>query len=165
MPIFYNESIFDSGVDYEIGGFEIHRTDNITFGDIFEGYASRVSDYIDEYLDIAINTYALQGYENPQQEGLNALVSVVEDLLKVEIKFYSKEEILNSILNSDQSQTWLNTIKDRINKYQGNISVVAEQFGITSETNHKTELYKEAVEIMEDSSLETILERLSTIIS
>jgi hypothetical protein len=163
MPIFYNESIFDSGVDYEIGGFEVNQSDNITYADIFQGYASRLSDNIDEYLSIAIDSYALQGYENPQREGLNALASVVEDLLKIEIKFYSKNEILTSILNSEQSQTWLNTIQDRINQYQLNMTSVSELDGIKSEINPETELYKEAVEIMEDSSLETILERLSTI--
>lgn len=163
MPIFYNESIFDSGADYEIAGFETNKSEKITFGDIYSGYASRVSKYIDEYLTIAISSYANQGYENPQEEGLNALVSVVEDYLNIEIKFASKKEILNSILNSDQSQNWLVTIKDRIYKSESKTKVGSETFGITSQQSPDTELYKEALEIMEDSSLETILERLSTI--
>jgi hypothetical protein len=161
MAIFYNEAIFDSAGDYEIGGFELNKKENISWADIYSGYTNRLSDYIDEYLGIAIESYALQGYENPQKEALDALGLVVEDALNLEISYFSKEVILNAIINSEQSQKWILKIKERVQNYS--LSSVAQQYGITSMVNPQTKFSIEAKEIMEDSSLESILERLSTI--
>jgi hypothetical protein len=162
MPIFYNEAIFDSAEDFELGGFVTDKTDNITYADIFEEYSEKISDYIDEYLSIAVESYALQGYESPQTEAINALALVVQDNLKIDAPYNSKEQILNTIIQCDQSQKWLLKIKERVENYPQ--TAVSQQFGIKNITdNTKSKLYKEAKEIMEDSSLESIIERLSTI--
>jgi hypothetical protein len=161
MPIFYNEAIYDSAADYEIGGFFTEKKENITYPDIYAAYVNRISDFVDEYLSIAIDSYAIQGYESPQTEALNALALVVEDNLKIQVPYNSKSQIIDAIVTSEQSNKWLLKIQDRIEGYSSNS--VMQQFGITSIPNAKTRLNKQAVEIMQDSSLESILERLSTI--
>lgn len=161
MSIFYNEAIFDSAADYEIGGFRTKKADNITYADIYTAFVNRISDYIDDYLGLAVESYALQGYEMPHLEALNGLGLVIQDNLKINTPYNSKEQILDTIVNSDQSQKWLLKIKERIENYP--MTSVSQQFGIRSYADTKSKFYKEAKEIMEDSSLETIIERLSTI--
>jgi hypothetical protein len=142
MPIFYNEKIFDSAEDYELGGFVTEKTENITYADIYSAYTNRISDYVDDYLNIAVESYALQGYESPQTEALQALALVVEDNLKIDAPYNSREQILNTIIECDQSQKWLLKIKERVENYPQ--TAVSKQFGITNITDGtKSELYKE----------------------
>jgi hypothetical protein len=168
MPIFYNEQIFDSGEDYQIGGFYTDKKENITYADIFSAFVDRISNYIDEYVKIAVESYAVQGYENPDNEAMNALYLVTQDYLEVpeagiriELEYISKETILKAIVDCDQSQKWLTKIDEKVKNYPKD--VIAEQYGIKNFSETKSKLHKEAKEIMEDSSLESILERLSTI--
>ena len=161
MPIFFNEEIYNSGVDYQIGGFETDKVSNITYSDIISGYMMRLSEYIEYFYEIAVKSYASQGYEKPQEAAMNALVAVVEDYLNIKVTLKTKETIQNDIFFSNQSQKWLETISMRFDSFEP--SNVGMAKGITNVPVYDNELYIEAEEIMEDSSLQIILERLSTI--
>jgi len=161
MQLFYNENIFDSALDYQLGGFHTNKTENFSYADIYNSFADKISDKVEEYLVSAVESYAVQGYDDPKQEAIDALGIMVEDNLKIEIPHYGKEYIINAIIDSDQSQKWLEKIKYKFENYPDN--TIANQQGVTSISNAQTKLSKEATYIMEDCCLETILESLSTI--
>lgn len=161
MPIFYNEDIFDSGIDYEIGGFETNKTDNFTYADIYNEYRKRIARLIENYLSIATESYARQGYENPQEQARFALMMLIEDFLNVRLENITEELATEAIINSEQSTKWLYDIGERIKAYS--LKLAEMDKGIESKMPVETELYLEAKQIIEDSSLEKLLERLSTI--
>jgi hypothetical protein len=161
MPIFYNEDIFDSALDYEVGGFETEKTVNITYADIYNNFIDSIEHKVNEYIETAIKSYAIQGYENPSQQAIDALGLIVEESLKIELQYYGKEYIVKSIANSNQAEKWLEKIKEKVQKAENN--TIAEEYGIRNILNPESDLYKEASIIMEDSCIETLLESLSTI--
>lgn len=161
MPIFYNEDIFDSGIDYEIGGFETNKTDNFTYADIYNEYRKRIARLIKNYLAIAVESYARQEYDNPQEQARFALMMLIEDFLDVRVENVTEELATDAIINSEYSEKWLYGIGEKIKAYSMQLSDMEK--GIQSTIPVDSELYLEAKEIIEDSSIESLLERLSTI--
>jgi hypothetical protein len=163
MAIFFNEEIFDSGTDFEIGGFETEQTELFTYANIYSGFRQRVEKLIEEYLDRAKIAYAQQEYDDPEQEAYDALKMVLLDNLGIELEYVSVETALEAIINSDNALKWLYDINEKISNFQlayNNPKGIMIQMP-TSEDSKL--LYEEAQEIIENSSLEKLIEALSTI--
>ena len=150
--VFVNDEIFESDADYIIGGFETDKTDNFNIGDFSVLFKERIEKLLSEYLQTAEQANERLGKDDPLEARKDAAL-LISDNLDVKPEYFSFDSLIDAIYDSPQAQAWVMKIRQNIHDLIPSLT----------EMNEESEQYQLAKDFTDDSTLEMLIEQLSTI--
>lgn len=158
-PFYYNSEVFNGDPDYIIGG--VHIEGGVSYADVRSQMTSRIRKIVREYISRTLQAGLQADPSSPitEEDACQSVREILKDALGVDTNANSPEYLAQAIIESPQATLWLARMQGKFTALKKRIT----WSGRVENNFSSTDEQKRVEQLVNETTLEVLLEQLSTV--